>query len=61
VFEIVTTDGVVTSTNNALAEAMAELIAAEHRATESDLLAAVSMDLGDTAGHDATAAPTAAA
>jgi hypothetical protein len=43
--EIVTDEGVVTSTSSALAEAMAELIAAEHRATESDLLEAVSVQL----------------
>lgn len=61
-FEIVTTDGVVSSTSSALANAMAEIIAAEHRPTEADLLAAVSMDLGDTDGHRASAvAATAAA
>ena len=61
-FEIVTDDGVVSSTSSALAEAMAELIAAEHRATEADLLAAVSLDLADAAGAPALpAASTAAA
>lgn len=62
-FEIVTNDGVVTSTSSALAEAMAEIIAAEHRATEADLLAALGLDLRDDAATDtaAAAAVTAAA
>lgn len=48
--EIDTLNGVITSTSDALAQAMAELIAAEctdHRASEQDLLAAVSLDLGE--------------
>lgn len=44
-FEIDTLNGVVSSTSSALAEAMAELIAAEYRAGEEDLLEAVSYDL----------------
>ena len=59
-FEIVTTDGVVSSTSNALAEAMAEIIA-DHRATESDLLAAVGMDLDNPTGDAAVAPATTAA
>lgn len=55
-FEIATDDGVVSSTSSALAEAMAEIIAAEHRATEADLLAAVSFDLSDAPAVAATAA-----
>ena len=43
--EIDTLNGVISSTSNALAEAMAELIAAEYRADEDDLMAAVSFDL----------------
>ena len=58
-FEIATTDGVVSSTNNALAEAMAEIIAAEHRGTEADLLAAVSLDLGDAPAGGAAASAAA--
>lgn len=45
-FEIDTLNGVISSTSNALALAMAELIAAEYRADEDDLMAAVSFDLG---------------
>jgi hypothetical protein len=45
--EIETLNGVVTSTSDALAQAMAELIAAEHRADEGDLLEAVGIDLTD--------------
>jgi hypothetical protein len=48
--EIDTLNGVITSTSDALAEAMAELIAAEctdHRADEGDLMEAVSLDLGE--------------
>lgn len=58
-FVITTDDGLVSATSNALAEAMAELIAFEHRATEADLLAAVGLDLGDS-GRDGTAATAAA-
>lgn len=46
--EIDTLNGVITSTSDVLAQAMAELIAAElseHRATENDLLEAVGIDL----------------
>ena len=43
--EIDTLDGVVSSTSSALAEAMAELIAAEYRADEQDLLEIVGLDL----------------
>ena len=46
-FEIETANGVVSSTSNVLAQAMAELIAAEHRASEADLLEAVAIDLTD--------------
>ena len=45
--EIETANGVVSSTSDALAQAMAELIAAEHRASEGDLIEAVAIDLTD--------------
>ena len=48
--EIDTLNGTIVSTSGALAEAMAELIAAEaapHRADESDLIEAVGIDLTD--------------
>lgn len=45
--EIDTLNGVISSTSSALAEAMAELIAAEYRADEDDLVEAVNFDLGD--------------
>lgn len=44
--EIDTINGVISSTSSELAEAMAELIAAEYRADEQDLLEAVGLDLG---------------
>ena len=58
--EIDTLNGVISSTSNALAEAMAELIAAEYRADEDDLMEAVcfDLDLGDVGGE---ASPTVSA
>lgn len=49
-FEIDTLNGVISSTSDVLAEAMAELIASEcvdYRATEQDLMAAVTIDLNE--------------
>lgn len=57
--EIDTLNGVITSTSSALAEAMAELIASEYRASEADLMAAVSFDLDEVrvaGGHRRSAA-----
>lgn len=48
--EIDTLNGVISSTSDALAQAMAELIAAEctdHRPNENDLMAAVTIDLDE--------------
>jgi hypothetical protein len=61
VIEIETETGIITASSSALAEAMAELLAAEaeHRASEDDLLAAVSIELDEVPAQ--RGAPTAAA
>ncbi len=45
--EIDTVSGVVRSTSSALAQVVADLVAAEYRATERDLFAVLGMSLED--------------
>ncbi len=56
--EIDTVSGVVRSTSSTLAQAVADLIAVEYRATERDLFAALAMSLeDDDLGTPASEAP----